>query len=338
MHRHWQSLMSLLLCRIMLAAFTSLAVREAVDASARTVPISTLEWLGLLRVLSIGRLARAFSRVANSRRLSRLPVLAVFLPVAMLMYLFVLMAHYLGLVWYMISIRPMEADEEYDSLRPWFWTEGSAYSAAVQYICALYWALSVMTNLKGLPAHESRQCLYSNPEVYRPLEERIYTICVFIAGAVFFSVIYGNIGQFIQNLYSAGLRYRQRMKELDEFAEFHRISPPLQAKLRHYVSFKWAVTKGIDIDTMAGGLPAHLHLEIRLQLYKPMVEKVCPSRLEYLMPGSYSSCHLNVSLVLLSSASSMCCKSCGAILPRLRSSKVATPYSMRSSWLSSPHA
>ena len=146
-----------------------------------------------------------------------------------------------------------------------------------RYVCSLYWALSVMTNLKGPPAHETRQCLWHDPLesfVVNPLSERVYTILVFILGCVLFSCIYGNINQFITNLYASGLRYRKRMEELEEFAKFHRLSPQLRIKIRNYVDFQWSVTKGINVDTIASGLPAHLQVEMRLQLNKRLVEQV----------------------------------------------------------------
>ena len=39
-------------------------------------------------------------------------------------------------------------------------------------------------------------------QVHDPLVERTYTIMVFIVGACFFSAIYGNIAQLLQNLYT----------------------------------------------------------------------------------------------------------------------------------------
>ena len=64
------------------------------------------------------------------------------------------------------------------------------------------------------------------------------------------------------------------MEELDEFAKFHRLSPHLRNKIRNYVDFQWSVTKGINVDTIAAGLPAHLQNEMRLQLNKRLVEQV----------------------------------------------------------------
>ena len=138
----------------------------------------------------------------------------------------------------------------------------TAHSLALarSYVCSLYWALSVMTNLKGPPAHETRQCLWHQPFesfMVHPLAERVYTIFVFIIGCVLFSCIYGNINQFIMNLYASGLRYRKRMEELEEFAKFHRLSPHLRNKIRNYVDFQWSVTKGINVDELA---PLHAQI------------------------------------------------------------------------------
>ena len=51
--------------------------------------------------------------------------------------------------------------------------------------------------------------------VVAPLRERIFTIFVFVIGATFYSVIYGNIGQFVSNLYQAGQRYKWRVGRRD---------------------------------------------------------------------------------------------------------------------------
>ena len=251
-------------------AFTNGQLLSPLGDHSRIEPITCADVVSLLRVLRTGRLVRKLSTLNGAN----------FLRVCYLMYLFVLCGHFLGLIWYVIAIRPIEDDATYDSLEPWLWTveeSQSAYFVALRYVCSLHWALSVMTNLKGINAHETRQCLFFEPSVsfvLRPLAERIFSIVVFIIGAMLFSCIYGNINQFISNLYASGLRYRKRMEELDEFAKFHRLSPQLRIKIRNYVDFQWSVTKGINVDTIAAGLPAHLQIEMRLQLNKRLVENV----------------------------------------------------------------
>ena len=78
------------------------------------------------------------------------------------MYLFVLVGHWLGLLWFAIAVKPLERATVNDTSVVWLWNEASvpydpAYAQGTLYVCSLYWALSVMTNLKGPPAHESRE-------------------------------------------------------------------------------------------------------------------------------------------------------------------------------------
>ena len=93
-------------------------------------------------------------------------------------------------------------------------------------------------------------------------------------GAVFFSVIYGNIAQFIQAYYSSTLRYRKRMDEISEFARFHNLPPVLRQRIRKYLEFAFSVTKGISVESIVAQLPAHLQLEVHLELNKKLVEQV----------------------------------------------------------------
>ena len=90
---------------------SALALHGAVPVG-RVAPISLVDVVSLLRIMRIGRLKRKLSALNGAN----------FLRVMYLMYLFVLFGHWLGLVWYTIAIRPIEADESFDAARPWLWT------------------------------------------------------------------------------------------------------------------------------------------------------------------------------------------------------------------------
>ena len=154
------------------------------------ISVNVVDMLTLLRLLRALRLTRSEADGTSGADLVH---------VVRFMAAFLLLAHWLGLVWYEISIKPLESKLEIQHLHAWHWNEvnNTGYAVAVRYTCSLYWSLSIMTNLKGLPAHESRQCLHEDALVTNPLLERIYAICVFVVGAVCFSVIYGNIAQCV---------------------------------------------------------------------------------------------------------------------------------------------
>ncbi len=125
--------------------------------ASRVRAITWADIVSLLRVLRTGRLVRKLSSLNGAN----------FLRVCYQFYLFLMCGHILGLIWYVISIRPLEDAEQFDHLEPWLWTlddSQSAYFVALRYVCSLHWALSVMTNLKGINAHETRQCLWHEPD------------------------------------------------------------------------------------------------------------------------------------------------------------------------------
>jgi CRP-like cAMP-binding protein len=202
---------------------------------------------------------------------------------------FLLVAHYFGLAYYAIVIVPFiqqelalaELNPSPSDQKAWVFLPSNAHlipeggSVVVnEYVCALYWALAAMTNLKGLPAHESRQCFELTPEVLHPLSERTLTMAAFIFGAMVYSSIYGIIGSFLQTLDASGSRYRKRMAEMNEFFNYHTIPKELQKRVRNYVEFQFSVTKGIDVEGFNNELPAHLQLELFLHLNRKMVEQV----------------------------------------------------------------
>eukprot|EP00966_Prymnesium_polylepis_P042735 993052-Prymnesium_polylepis.2 len=137
----------------------------------------------LLKILRIGRLVRKINAMSGANVLR----------VVQMMGAFVLGGHWLGLGWYAIAIKPLES-EEYDGVTMWWWHDPvqryGPRNVWARQVCSLYWALTVMTNLKGTNTHETgaRNCLISS-DTSRLVLERWYTIFVFISGAVFYSII-----------------------------------------------------------------------------------------------------------------------------------------------------
>jgi len=238
------------------------AIAAAAGASSDT--LEALMWLQLLRSLRVREIIYQFRKLSGANVVRVVQMLAGFL----------VFAHYLGCFWYALVIWPLQRAPRVQSMHEWMWNDETPYDTATLYVCALYWALGVMTNLKGWSAHESRQCFWRDPLVIRPLQERTYSIMVFIVGATFYSIIYGNIGQFVANLYQSGLRYKRRIAEIDEFIKFHGLSDSLGTRIRKYVDFAFSVTKGINVDAVASQLPPHLMLEVYLQLNRQMVGQV----------------------------------------------------------------
>lgn len=224
-----------------------------------------LLWLGgtlrLLRLRRCALFARSLDRSSNRNVIKILT----------LMLSFLLLAHWLGLGFLSVAIDPLI--ESGDSSQLWWWRMDSKYAAHL-YVCGLYWALSVMTNLKSLAGTESRECFFENPHVPRPLAERVFTILVFLVGALFFSTIYGNIQVFVSRMNKINDRFSNRMFEVNEFIAFHGLTPRLADKIRNYVEFSFLTTKGINVDYISDQLPPYLQVPIAMQLNRRVLESV----------------------------------------------------------------
>ncbi len=214
---------------------------ESNGASHET--LEAMLWLRLLRTCRVKLIIIQFRKLKGANVLR----------IAQMLVGFVTLAHYLGCAWYVMVVWRLQASPSLQAQQDWMWKGESQYDTATlcalwnphgsfdppssprspqsrlhatdacprpsltrahRYVCSLYWALSIMTNLKGINAHESRQCLWRDPLVPLPLQERLYAIAAFLLGATFYSIIYGNIGQFVSNLYSTTVRYKRRMAEV----------------------------------------------------------------------------------------------------------------------------
>ena len=52
-----------------------------------------------------------------------------------------------------------------------------------------------------------------------------------------------HLTQFVQDHYAAGLRYRKRVDEINEFARFHRLPKSVVKQIRQYNDFAFAVRR-----------------------------------------------------------------------------------------------
>ena len=239
------------------------------------------------KVLRTFRLLRIHRVVHKLGQLANLQYGGNAVRMMVMVFYFVLIAHLFGCAYFGIAIRPLFCQDlirqgvtddpacyahrnderalQLNEMRAedeWIWLPSAGAgeerppTTAVMYLCSVYWAMSVMTNLKGLPAHESRQCFLENPHVTYPVEERAFTICVFLCGAIVYASLYGNIGLIIQNLDASGQRFRRSMQEMNEFFRFHSVPPPLQKRIKDYMEFSFSVTRGIDVESIHSQLPA----------------------------------------------------------------------------------
>lgn len=78
---------------------------------------------------------------------------------------------------------------------------------------------------------------------------------LFLATALMYASIFGNVSAIIQRLYSGTARYHTQMLRVKEFIRFHQIPNPLRQRLEEYFQHAWTYTNGIDMN-MVGQMSA----------------------------------------------------------------------------------
>ena len=114
-----------------------------------------------------------------------------------------------------------------------FWLQGGP-SRKTMYVTALYYTMTCMTSVGfGNVAAETDN-------------EKIFSICMMIVGALIYATIFGHVTTIIQQMTSATARYHDILNSVREFMKLHEVPKALSERVMDYVVSTWAMTKGID--------------------------------------------------------------------------------------------
>ena len=104
----------------------------------------------------------------------------------------------------------------------------------IEHIPALYYTMTCMTSVGfGNVAAETDN-------------EKIFSICMMIVGALIYATIFGHVTTIIQQMTSATARYHDILNSVREFMKLHEVPKALSERAMDYVVSTWAMTKGID--------------------------------------------------------------------------------------------
>ncbi|XP_039292820.1 potassium voltage-gated channel subfamily H member 2 isoform X3 [Nilaparvata lugens] len=225
------------------------------DADETTTLIGLLKTARLLRLVRVARKIDRYSEYGA----------AVLL---LLMASFALIAHWLACIWYAIghAERPhlsskvgwldILANDTHQFYHP---NDTGGPSIKSRYVTALYFTFSSLTSVGfGNVAPNTDT-------------EKIFTICVMLAGSLMYASIFGNVSAIIQRLYSGTARYHTQMLRVREFIRFHQIPNPLRQRLEEYFQHAWTYTNGIDMNSVLKGFPECLQADICLHLNRNLL-------------------------------------------------------------------
>ncbi|XP_017771321.1 PREDICTED: potassium voltage-gated channel subfamily H member 8 [Nicrophorus vespilloides] len=239
----------------------------------------------LIKLIRLLRLARLLQKMDRYFQYSAMIL-------TLLMLSFTLVAHWLACIWYVI------AEKKNDDGRDLGWIHSLAdklklpienISHTDSYVTALYFTCSSLTSVG-----------FGNVSA-NTKEEKIFSICIMLIGALMHAVVFGNVTAIIQRMYSRRSLYHTKWRDLKDFLTLHQIPKELKHRMQDYFQTTWSFNHGIDIhetlkefpEELRGDVSMHLHREI-LQL--PIFESASQGcmkllslhiRTNFCAPGEY---------------------------------------------------
>jgi len=223
--------------------------------------------IGLLKTARLLRLVRVARKLD---RYSEFGAAVLFL----LMCSFALISHWLACIWYAIGVieinDPIARDigwlqglsvqlkKHYDNSSADGKLTGGP-SVNDKYIASLYFTFSSLTSVGFGNVSPNTN------------NEKIFSICIMMVGALMYASIFGNVSAIIQRLYSGTARYHAQMLRVREFIRFHQIPNPLKQRLEEYFQHAWSYTNGIDMNMVLKGFPECLQADICLHLNRNLL-------------------------------------------------------------------
>ncbi|XP_011700934.1 PREDICTED: potassium voltage-gated channel subfamily H member 8 [Wasmannia auropunctata] len=211
----------------------------------------------LVKLTRLLRLARLLQKMDRYSQYS-----AVIL--TMLMLFFIVVAHWLACIWYVIAEKErLRNDKDWDL--GWIHTLAEKLKISVQnvthtesYITALYFTCSSLTSVG-----------FGNVSA-NTFSEKFFSICTMLIGALMHAVVFGNVTAIIQRMYSRRSQYQTKLRDLKDFLVLHQIPEELKQRMQDYFQTIWSLNHGIDVhetlkqfpEELRGDVSMHLHREI----------------------------------------------------------------------------
>lgn len=123
----------------------------------------------------------------------------------------------------------------------------------------------VVSNLTGLGRDVKPRCK----------EEHFITFLLWLLGIFIGAYVIGSIGVLVSNFDAGEMRFNRLRNSVVRYLSAHRISNEIRARAFNYFEYKWAKTKGVDIQLVVQDFNNEaLHVEVMSQICRDAVNSV----------------------------------------------------------------
>ncbi|XP_050305107.1 potassium voltage-gated channel subfamily H member 8 isoform X2 [Anthonomus grandis grandis] len=209
----------------------------------------------LIKLTRLLRLLRLLQKIDRYSQYSALIL-------TLLMLSFTLVAHWLACIWYVIAEEEVETDLGWlralaDRLKI---NDVANISNANAYVTALYFTCSSLTSVG-----------FGNVSA-NTTNEKIFSICVMLIGALMHAVVFGNVTAIIQRMYSRRSLYHTKWRDLKDFFTLHQIPKELKNRMQDYFQTMWSLNHGIDIHETLKEFPEELRGDVSMHLHREILQ------------------------------------------------------------------
>ncbi|XP_076318646.1 potassium voltage-gated channel protein eag-like [Tachypleus tridentatus] len=217
--------------------------------------------LKVVRLLRLGRVVRKLDRYLEYGAAMLI----------LLLCFYMLVAHWLACIWYSLG----RSDAENGFVYSWLWKLSNVTQApfyfhvsnesfeteliggpprGTMYVTGLYYTMTCMTSVGfGNVAAETDN-------------EKAFTICMMIIGALLYATIFGHVTTIIQQMTSVTARYHEMLNNVREFMKLHEVPKALSERVMDYIVSTWAMSKGIDTKMVLNYCPKDMMADISVHL------------------------------------------------------------------------
>ncbi|XP_035701057.1 uncharacterized protein LOC110861989 isoform X3 [Folsomia candida] len=178
-----------------------------------------------------------------------------------LIHILLLLAHWFGCFYYLIS--EAEGFEGH-----WGYPNPNNFSEFApltrKYLGSLYWSTLTLTTIGDLPPPHSNW-------------QYLFTIVSYLIGVFIFATIVGQVGNVITNRNANRLEFERLLDGAKTYMRHHKVPRNMQRRVLRWYDYSWSrgrIQGGGDINTALGLLPDKLKTELALHVNLSVLKKV----------------------------------------------------------------
>ncbi|XP_025832214.1 potassium voltage-gated channel subfamily H member 8-like [Agrilus planipennis] len=213
----------------------------------------------LVKLTRLLRLARLLQKMDRYSQYSAMIL-------TLLMLSFTLVAHWLACIWYVIADKEIEKND-YTWDLGWIHTLAERLKISIEnvshvdsYVTALYFTCSSLTSVG-----------FGNVSA-NTTNEKIFSICTMLIGALMHAVVFGNVTAIIQRMYSRRSLYHTKWRDLKDFLTLHQIPKELKQRMQDYFQTMWSLNHGLDIQEILREFPEELRGDVSMHLHREILQ------------------------------------------------------------------